>query len=368
MKRYRVGIIGLGRMGSTIDDEGHSDQPYSIASSCLASERLEVVTAADLRSERREAFKQRWGVDALYEDYRKMVLEECPDLVAVCTTASGLQKPASEAPDIDFRGDSHAELTVALAELKVPMIYMEKAMASSAHMADVARDACVNHGTLFNTGVLRRFDVRYEVVRQAIADGVIGAPVAAIFCGKTTLMHGHVHSIDTLSFLLGDPGIEAIRGELLPRGAKGAPFKIEGNQISSDPDATFQLRFSGGIEAWSVPAGNWEFEVWGTDGVIRSESNGAGTTLRTIPNLKGSQRRSDQIVPMPFELPVPRSPVVTCLEDLVDAFELSRPTRGPVDLSAQIVHACIAIAESHRRGGDWVELPLSENDLYIFHV
>ena len=62
MKRYRVGIIGLGRMGSTIDDEGHSTQPYSIAASCRASDRLEVATAADLRPERREAFSERWGV------------------------------------------------------------------------------------------------------------------------------------------------------------------------------------------------------------------------------------------------------------------------------------------------------------------
>ena len=30
-EKYRVGIIGLGRMGSTIDDEGHAQLPYSIA-------------------------------------------------------------------------------------------------------------------------------------------------------------------------------------------------------------------------------------------------------------------------------------------------------------------------------------------------
>jgi hypothetical protein len=39
-----------------------------------------------------------------------------------------------------------------------------------------------------------------------------------------------------------------------------------------------------------------------------------------------------------------------------------------VDLSARIVEACIAVAESHRRGGAWVELPLAQRDLYIFHV
>ena len=290
MKRYRVGIIGLGRMGSTIDDEGHSTQPYSIAASCRASDRLEVATAADLRPERREAFSERWGVEALYEDYRQMVAEQRPDLVAVCTTASGLQKPANQAPDASFRGDSHAELTVALAELGVPMLYMEKAMASSPRMADAARDACLAHGTVFNTGVLRRFDNRYDAVRQAIADGAIGTPQAAVQYSRSNLMHGHVHSIDTLSFLLGDPPIEAVRGELLPRDAGGGPRPVEGDHIPSDPDATFQLRFAGGVEAWSVPAGNWEFEVLGSEGAIRSENNGAGITLRTAA---GPGRRPD---------------------------------------------------------------------------
>lgn len=365
MNRYRVAIIGLGRMGSTIDDEGHTTEPYSIAASCRASERLEVVAGADLRSERRDAFRERWGIEALYEDYRQMVTEERPDLVAVCTTASGLQKPASEAPDASFRDDSHADLTIALAELKVPMLYVEKAMASSVRMADAARDSCIAHGTLFNTGVLRRFDVRYDVVRQAIADGVIGTPLVAMHYAKSSLMHGHVHSIDTLSFLLGDPVIEAVRGELLPRDIQGVPLTVQGNHISSDPEATFQLRFDSGVEAWSIPAGNWEFEVLGSDGVIRSENNGAGTSLRTAAV---SEHSSPDLSPAPFELPVPLSPVVSCLEDLVDAYESGRPTRGPVDLSARVVEACAAVAESHRSGGEWVDLPLADRDTYIFHV
>ena len=359
MKRYRVGIVGLGRMGSTIDDEGHTEGPYSIAASCRASERLEVVAGADLRAERREAFGARWGVAALYADSREMVAEEALDLVAICTTASGLQKPASEAPDAGFRGDSHAELTVALAAAGVPMLYVEKAMASSAQMADAARDACQSNGTLFNTGVLRRFDNRYQALREALAAGVIGEPRAAVHFAPTNLMHGHVHSIDTLSYLLGDPPLEAVRGELIPRDRQ-----VTGKQIASDPKATFQLRFAGGVEAWSVPQGDWEFEVLGTEGSIRSLNNGDGVTLRRAT---GSARRSAWQEEA-MALPVPISPVVACLEDLCAAYESGGPTLSPVDLSGRIVEACIAVAESHRRGGAWVELPLAERDLYIFHV
>ena len=40
MQKHTVAIIGLGRMGSTIDDdEGHGDVPYSVASATRASAR-----------------------------------------------------------------------------------------------------------------------------------------------------------------------------------------------------------------------------------------------------------------------------------------------------------------------------------------
>ena len=48
-KVYRVAIVGLGRMGSTIDKEmPPGTPPVSIAAACQASERLEVVTGADI--------------------------------------------------------------------------------------------------------------------------------------------------------------------------------------------------------------------------------------------------------------------------------------------------------------------------------
>ena len=102
-------------------------------------------------------FRERWGVEALYEDYVEMINRERPDLVAVCTTATGLQKPGDRAPSPDFRGDSHAEIAVDVANAGVPMLFVEKAMACSMRAADEVLAACRENGTLFNTGVMRRF-------------------------------------------------------------------------------------------------------------------------------------------------------------------------------------------------------------------
>ena len=364
MKTYRVGIIGLGRMGSTIDDEGHTPLPYSVAAACRASERLEIAAGCDLRPERREDFAERWGVHALYEDFRDMVREERPDLVAVCTTASGLQKPAREAPDASFRGDSHAELAVALAELGVPMLYVEKAMASSMAAADDIRGAVLKHKTVFNTGVLRRFDNRYGVVRDAVLRGEVGEPRAAIHYAQSSLMHGHIHSIDTLSWLIGDPAIASVRGEIDPR-----DYVIEGDHIPYDPIATYELVFENGVRAWSIPAAGWEYEIIGTEGTIRSLNNGAGASLRRAPLDEGDGRKGRSAwEEVPFEFVTPKSTVVSCLEDLVRAFETGEQSLGHVEIAHHITEACIAVAESHRRGGAWVDLPLSDRNLYIWHV
>ena len=102
MKKYRVGIIGLGRMGSTIDEEfGEMEawrSPTSIAGACAASDRLEVVAGSDLLPEKRSAFTEKWGVGAVYEDFMEMIEKEEPDLVAICTVATTALKPAREAP------------------------------------------------------------------------------------------------------------------------------------------------------------------------------------------------------------------------------------------------------------------------------
>ena len=100
----------------------------------------------------------------------------------------------------------------------------------------------------------------------------------------------------------------------------------------------------------------------GSEGSIRSVNNGAGASLRR------SGREQRILEDVPFESVVPKSTTMCCLEDLVDAHESGRPTRGHVDIAHHITEATIAVAESHRQRGAWVELPLAERDLYIFHV
>ncbi len=349
MKTYRVAIIGLGRMGSTIDEEVIDYPavalPYSIAACCKKSDRLNLIAGADLLLEKRASFREKWGINALYENYRDMIEKERPDLVAVCT-----------------RGENHAELGVAVAELGVPMMYLEKAMACSMREADAVKNACLKHKTLFNTGVLRRFDNRYQIIQKAIQNGDIGQPRAAVHYAATNLLHGHIHSIDTLSYLLGDPEIARVKGELRP-----IDLAFKNNRIDKDPNAIFRMEFKNGVEAWTIPMGHWEFEVLGTEGSIRSFNNGVSNSLRKLGSPVGEKkRRMLEDVALPEV--TPRSAVLDCLDDLLNAYEQKRPTLGHVSLTHHITEACLGIAQSHRDGGAWIDLPGVDRDLYVYHV
>jgi predicted dehydrogenase len=340
-KTYRVAIVGLGRMGSTIDDELPVGTPaYSIAAACHASQRLQVVAGADIDPAKREAFQTRWGVSALYADYLEMIRQEQPDLVAICT-----------------KGVLHAEMAVAVAEAGAPMIFCEKAIACSMQEADAVLAAVGSRKISFNTGVLRRFNRPYHIARQLIADGEIGEPRSAVHYAASNLLHGHIHSLDTLSFLLGDPKILSIWGELFPR-----DLAIENNRLDKDPNGIYQAVFANGVEATTIHAGTWEFEVIGTRGSISIRNNGVGLHLRKI---KSEKDRS--FVDAPAPTVEAHSATQFCLEDLLDAYEHGRPTLGNIEVTHHLTEACLAVAESHRLR-QRITLPLENRSLYVFHV
>lgn len=340
-KIYRVAIIGLGRMGSTIDDELPAGSPaYSIAAACHASTRLQVVTGADIDATKREAFQTRWGVNALYADYLEMIRQEQPDLVAICT-----------------KGVLHAEMAVAVAETGAPMIFCEKAIACSMAEADAVLAAVGSRQIPFNTGVLRRFNRAYHQARQLIVEGEIGEPRTAVHYAASNLLHGHIHSLDTLSFLLGDPKVESVWGELLPR-----DLAIADNRLAKDPNAIYQVRFANGVEATTVPAGHWEFEVIGTHGSVRVLNNGGGLQVR-----KSKSEKDRSFIDVLAPTVETHSATQFCLEDLLDAYESGRPALGNIEVTHHITEACLAVAESHRLQ-QRVTLPLTNRSLYLFHV
>ena len=80
--RFRVGIIGCGRMASTIEDEVQGPRrgglvlPYCHAGGYQAVAETEMVAACDVVPEKLQVFQERWNVPRGYADFRELLDRE----------------------------------------------------------------------------------------------------------------------------------------------------------------------------------------------------------------------------------------------------------------------------------------------------
>ena len=190
MKRYRVAVIGLGRISSTIDDEVQDNPavmlPFSHMGSYRAVPAVEVVAGADPHPEQRADFERRWGVTSLYADYREMLEREQPAIVSVATST----KP-------------RPEIVQQCARAGVRVIFAEKPIASSLAEADAMITACREHGAILAIGCTRHWDVYWNTARQLIDAGEIGRVLQVNASGRAGISHNGSHLLDLVRYLAG---------------------------------------------------------------------------------------------------------------------------------------------------------------------
>ena len=344
-KTYRVGLIGCGRMGATIDDEvkdrPHSNLwiPYSHAAGHVAVESVELIAVSDVDQGKVEAIQKRYNVPNGYTDYREMIQKEQPDIVSIAT-----------------RPGPHAEMTAFAAEHGVKGIYCEKPLCCSMKEADVMVEACEKYGTKFNYGTQRRYADLYSKMRELIQGDEIGVVQCVVAeCGAGAAQWGHTHTSDMLMFLAGDPEIEFVQGTV-----NAADEDWEGDNLYADPGITCgYVKFKNGIHGYMVAGGAHEYEVVGTKGRIRTLNNGLGAQL-----WKAQGQWSIQ-----GEFPFPEVQIVSgtvrCIQDLVDAIETGRDTQGGIRLASRSQEMILGFVESHRQGGMRVPFPLENRNIYV---
>ena len=200
--RYRVCLIGCGRMGATIDDEvrdrlkGDLFLPYSHAAAIAACGRVEFAGVCDPIAEKAGAARERYGARQSFTDYETMIREVQPDIVCIAT-----------------RPSAHAPASIFAAEQGVRGIYCEKPLCNSMVEADAMLQALDTRGVKFNYGTQRRYVSLYRNLRAMTDAGDIGEVQAVIaHCGSSAAQWGHTHTADMLLFLSGDGEVEFLQG------------------------------------------------------------------------------------------------------------------------------------------------------------
>jgi predicted dehydrogenase len=341
--RYRVAVIGLGRISSTIDEEviGNSAVmlPFSHMGCFREVPRVEVVAGADPYQEQRDAFAQRWGVTNVYADYREMLERERPDIVSVATSA----KP-------------RPNIVIDCARADVRAILAEKPIAFSLAEADAMIDTCREQGTILAVGCTRRWDAYWNAARALIDAGEIGQVLQVTAYGRAAISHNGSHLIDLVRYLAGGD-VSWVVGEA-----------ESDAQAAADDDfmANGYLAFDNGVRAfirtWPTGGAEWNVEVVGETGRLRSLDNGGEIEWwQTRPGDRSGAhvRRS---FPRPQRI---ESMGVRLVHDLIAGLETGKRPNCAGEDGRAALEIAIGLRESHRRGICRVNLPLADRTLAI---
>ena len=377
MAKYRVAIIGTGRMGGLMEDEqpftNQFPKPYGHFSSYQAIEETEVVAVANRGADRMRIFSERFAVSNTYLDYREMIDREKPDIVSVTTPSFARAEPIIYAAEHGVRG-----------------IYSEKGLCASLEEADRIRAALKANDVAFNWGAMRRHNDGYLRLRETIARGDIGEPRFFMMYFYTDLIKHHPHTLDLASMMLGDPMPVWVEGRFVEKGdpldpgdtrvgpktgpnlevrypmptpdydPEGHRFVPPPNQEIADPMVGFyRVGYESGAEALFIPlAGPFDMDVLGTEGRAYAWDNGEDIRVRRSP--KGSTQVEETIIRKTGE-----SPTVTTIRDIINEIETGERTRGNIDVTMQSVEVQFGLAHSHLQGGARVTLPVEDRSLYI---
>ena len=347
---YRAAVIGLGRMGSTFDDEiqrgGAIFLPYCHAPSYVASPHTELVAGADLHEGQGAIFAERWGLSGehIYSDYRDMLAAERPDIVSVCTTAR-----------------HRAAIMQDAIEAGVKAIWAEKPITLSLAEADTVIDLSTRKGVVIAVNCSRRHSPFLSEARRMVQDGELGEILQITAYAECYISHNGSHAIDTIRYLVGGD-VEWVFGEMESDEQAAADEDLRGNGY---------LAFDNGVRCFlrAMPTGiaPWEFDVIGTEGRVRSLANGAETqNYRWVP---GGLRDEGLPARAPFPLPTSiQGTGLSVIADLVQAVETGSDPRCSAEDGRKALEIAIALRESHRQGGRRVDLPLADRSLQILSV
>jgi predicted dehydrogenase len=336
---YRVGVIGTGRIASTIGDEVEHGPfeillPYSHAGAYAAVPTTELVAAADSHAERLAAFAGRWHVPATYADYHDMLARENLDIVSVCTPTR-----------------THAEVTAAVADSGVKGAFLEKPIAQCLREADAMIAAFDRRGIKAVVNHLRTFDPFYRRVHWLIETGAIGNLHSVMVHWREGMSFGGAHLFDTLRFLIGAE-------------ATWVYGHLDAGDGLFDPGGSGMVGFANGVEVFinnrlghPVPS---EVDIVGEAGRIR-----IGNALFPELYTRDPQSAYGELVRRVFPgSVVAKSGMTVAVEELIRAIETGEKPASDLGDGRANLELAVAFHLSDRANTP-VRLPVTDIDYVV---
>ncbi len=344
MPQLRTGIIGCGRIGSLLEEDPLRDKPCTHAGGFNALSSTRLVAGCDLDSDRLQRFGERWGVTALYTDYRDMPKQETLDLVSIATWTR-----------------LHSEIAIHCSRANVRGVLCEKPIALTLKEGQAMVRAFKRRGIPLVINHERRWEPYYQLARKVIRQGKIGEVRTIIGNalswkpGKHTvadfgggpLFHDGTHLTDLFLFF-GGP-IDWVSGyETRPHGKQHI-----------EETACAMMRFKSGAMGFIEGGGarryfNFELDIQGSEGRLLIGNSG-----RQLFVMKKSNRFTgfQELEPVPFPEPKKHeSPFTGAARDLVSCVRRNTISQSSGDDGLMALKIILAIYDSAQKKGQRVKI------------
>jgi predicted dehydrogenase len=362
-KKYRIGVIGHTGRGNY----GHGlDTVWKDVPGC------EIVAVADADASGLAAEQKKLGVDKGFADYREMLKQARPDIVAIAPRFL----------------DEHRDMALAAIEGGVRGIYMEKPFCRTPREADEVVAACTKSGTRLAVAHRNRYQPALIHAKKLVDDGGIGRLLEIRCRGKEDTRGGAVdlwvlgtHDLDLAAFFAG-PGT-ACTATILQDGRPAKPADVvqggdavgavAGNELHARYETKSGIPvFFDSIAKAGTPNVNFGLQLIGTMGIVdfRIDLPKFAHVVFGSPTLASDKPREWTPIssagvgkpePNPELYQQLSSHVTACL-DLIAAMEENRPPLcSDRDAATTIEMVCAAFA-SHRKNGARVTLPLESRE------
>ena len=347
MSTYRIAIIGTGRVGYQFS---FSDLPDNHAAAIVQHPSCELVAGVNRGREKLDAFGERFGVEALYHDYRQMLAEVQPDICIVATH-----------PEL------HAEMVTNCAQAaSTRAIICEKPMALSLEECDQMIAACRAEDVLLQINHNRRWHSEWVLAKTLLDAGAIGE-FNHIYCymdgGKPApwwrsenegpLLHDFTHYFDLMDLYAGEVDWLCGMAEQRMR-----PWAVEDFSAA-------MLKFKGGATGLICGAeltqyNDNAFELRGSTGLIRMDAEQVRLFQSKVAlSEPDSGFEWSSLEEVEVERPAPVSTYVAALSELIDALEGRGTLRSDGAVGRRSLEMVMAIYQSQLEGNRPVHFPIS---------
>lgn len=359
---YKVAVIG---------HTGRGNFGHGLDTMWLNVPGVKIAAVADADAKGLENARKRLGEVPGYADYRQMLGEVRPDIVSIALR----------------HVDQHLAMVLAATEAGAKGIYIEKPLCRTPGEADEIVAACAKAGTRLAIAHRNHYHPVLPVVRQMIADGVIGSVVEYRMRGKEDARGGAEdlwvlgsHLLDLLHAFEG-PAV-ACAGQLYAKGLPAAASDVvavgaEGLGRLAGDAVHARWEMASGVPAYfdsvrNQKAGENSFglQILGTKGVIdfRIDTDPLvqlrlGNPFRPIQGQSAWVPVSSAGVGVAEPLAQTAKQVANHFTAATDLLAAIAERRDPLCSAAHgkvITESICAVFESHLQGGARVLLPVKD--------